>query len=262
VADELERVADSLESLYGSGGISEESAEALAAVNPRELASGLGEVSSSSELLLATILVDDSTSISTSIDEIRHGYSVMLEALRDESFSADVQVHARAMNQGVISPYRKLSDSPPLTDRNYRGSDLAPQTPLYLQTLLTLGTVVTKAQEEEARGAKVRTFTLIITDGGDNDSGDMRADHARAVVTDMLEFATNHIVAGMGVGENQFVDFRDIFISMGIPGRWILTAGTSADELRLRFRQIAKILSLAASSEAGFRQLAAGSLSD
>jgi hypothetical protein len=74
----------------------------------------------------------------------------------------------------------------------------------------------------------------------------------------MLEFSTNHLIAGMGIGEHPEVDYRRIFRSMGIPEGWIFTAGTSIDELRDKFRKIARALALAASSEADFAQLEAG----
>lgn len=255
--DDTERVAKNLERLYEAGGLSDESAGALEAVSPQHTASGLGERSSSSELLLVSVLVDDSTSIATSIDEIRLGHGKLLKALRSKPFTADVQVHSRAMNLGVIRPYEDLAHAAPLTETNYSGSRLVPETPLYLQSLLMLRTVMVKAQEEEDHGVTVRTFTLIITDGEDNGSGKITARHVRAVVTDMLEFATNHIVAGMGVGERDGIDFRDVFRGMGISR--ILTPGTSVKELEDAFDAIAETLCIAASSEAGFAQLAAES---
>lgn len=262
MAEDIERVANALESLVRSGALSDESADALARVNSKEVARALGDQSTSRELLLVSVLVDDSTSIATDIGEIRRGYGVMLEVLREESFSVDVRVSARAMNAGLIYPYVALADAPGLTDANYRGSHLAPDTPLYLRSLLMLGSVVLKAQDEEDRGVNVRTFTLVITDGEDNRSGNVTAAQVRAMSTDMLEFATNHIIAGMGVGERDKVDFRDVFSKMGIPGGWILTAGTSVDELRAKFRLIARVLQVAASSEAAFAQLLPGLPSD
>jgi hypothetical protein len=257
LSKELERVAGNLESLYSSGALSGESANALGKVT-LQLGQGLGDVSPSKELLLVSVLVDDSTSIATNIHEIRFGYGRLLEALREEPFEADVRVHARAMNRGVISPYTALAAAPALTEGNYSGSNLVPVTPLYLRTLVTLGTAMLKAREEEARGVQVRTFTLVITDGEDNKSGDVTASHVRFVVTDMLEFSSDHIVAGMGVGERPAVDFRNIFASMGIPQQWRFTPGTSTDELRRAFRRIAKSLCLAASSQDDFAQLAPG----
>lgn len=262
MGNEIERAESSLEHLYGSGGLSDESAQALEKVELDGVGQALGDVSSSPELLLVSVLVDDSTSIARNIDDIRFGYGRLLEALRTKSFDAEVRVHARAMNRGVISPYTALVEAPSLTDHNYSGSNLAPVTPLYLQSVLLLGTVLLKAQEEEDRGARVRTFTLIITDGEDNKSGDITVRDVRAMVVDMLDFSTNHIVAGMGVGERSAVDFRDIFDEMSIPKDRRYTPGTSVKRLQEAFDDIAELLQLAASSETDFAQLLPGSPSD
>lgn len=252
---EIERTAAAIEALYLSGGISDAAKNALARIDraSEQIVRGLGDASNGDELLLALILVDDSGSVSGNVGEIRSGHQLMLDALRTERFAADVQVQTRLLNRGVVSPYTSLARAARLNEHNYSAN--ATVTPLYLQSLLTLGTVMVKAQEEEARGVKVRTFTLIITDGEDNKSELIHAQDVHAVVTDMLEFASNHIVAGMGVGER---DFRRIFRSMAIPDSWIFTPGSSIDELRRMFRQIAKSLALAASSETVFLQLLPG----
>jgi hypothetical protein len=257
VSHEIERVADSLELLYGSGALSKPSAELLGQESAkRAIAKGLGPPGVGQEVLLVAILVDDSGSIALNLDEIHLGYERMLEALRGESANADVQVHIRALNHGVLAPYTPLVRLGGLASLGYDGSRLAPQTPLFLQTLLTLGTVTAKAQEEEARGASVRTFTLIISDAEDNASKNVTAGQVRVVVTDMLQFATNHIVAGMGVGER--VDFYEVFGSMGIPRNWIFSAGASTDALASMFNVISESLALAAESEVAFLHLEAG----
>src|ERR1700704_526466 len=110
MANEIERAAASLERRYVSGALSEESAKTLI---PREtvleIAKGLGKPGAGQEILLVTILLDDSTSVATNINEIYFGYSQMLKALRSESSTADVQVHSRALNRGVLSPYTSLA---------------------------------------------------------------------------------------------------------------------------------------------------------
>lgn len=253
---ELERVAGGLEHLYGEGGLSEQSAAALEQQRDT-IGKGLGEPATGSELLLVSILVDDSTSIATNLNEIGFGYSQMLEALRAEPSTAEVLVLTTLLNRGVVTPFTSLSQISPLSKQGYSGAQLLPQTPLYRRSLITLGSVMVKAQEEEARGAAVRTFTLIISDAADNQSGDIGATHVKAVVSDMLEFATNHLVFGMGVGER--VDFYEVFGTMGIPRKWIFSAGVGVDELRAKFQEITKQLKLAASSESAFFQLVAGS---
>ena len=257
VSRETERAASNLERLYSSGALSRTSADLLGQERTKHaIAQGLGSASTKREVLLVAILVDDSTSIAINLDEIHFGYGQMLDALRAESVNTDVQVHVRALNRGVLAPYTPIAHLGALTSLGYDESRLAPQTPLFLQTLLTLGTVAAKAQEEETRGASVRTFTLIISDAGDNASRDVTAGQVRVVVTDMLQFATNHIVAGMGVGE--LVNFYDVFGAMGIPRSWIFSAGASVDALRDMFRVIKKSLTLAAESEVAFLQLEAG----
>lgn len=253
---EIERAASAMEALYRSGAISDKATNALARIDgvTEQLARGLGETSHGDELVLALILVDDSSSVSGNVGEIRSGHQLMLDALRAERFDADVQVQTRALNRGVISPYTSLTRAVALTENNYSANSTV--TPLYLQSLLTLGTAVVKAQEEEARGVKVRTFTLVITDGADNRSGSISVDDVRALVTDMLDFSTSHIIAGMGIGEE--TNFENIFLPMGIPKRWIFEPRSDIGKLRAMFQQIAKSLAIAASSETAFLQLAPG----
>jgi hypothetical protein len=265
MSQEIERVADSLERLHEDG-ISPASSELLSrpAISTA-IADALGETGSASELVLVSILVDDSTSIGGNLQEICFGYDTMLEALREDELAAEVMVMTSLLNRGVLMPYRPLATVPALPEQGYRGARLVGETPLYLQSLLTLGAVMVKAREEESRSARVRTFTLLISDAEDNASKDITAQNVKAVVTDMLEFAMNHLIFGMGVGERVDVDFYKVFGEMGIPGRppreWIFSAGIGVEELRAKFREITQLLKLAASSETAFLQLVAGASS-
>lgn len=260
----IERAEGLVTDLYRSGTLSEESTNALlkAKQAPEEIGAGLGEHRSARESLLATLLVDDSPSVATNLHEIRRGHELMLSALARQAGDTEVLVLTKMLNRGVISPYTEIGQATPLTDQTYNSARLLPSTPLYRQSLLSLSTTIAKAHEQECAGAAVRTFTLILTDGedypnpNDHEAGVVSASDVRAVVTDMLEFSTNHIVAGMGVGER--VDFREIFLSMGIPCGWVLTPGSTDQELDAMFRRIGKALELAASSKAGFLQLTAG----
>lgn len=256
MGQEIDRVAGLIGRMHESGALSPDSTQALFATGRavQAIRYGLGHGSSADELLLATILVDDSPSIEHQIAAIQQGHGAMLDALAPEHANSDVLVHTRAFNGGVLSPYEPIEHATRLSDRNFSRYTLQEGTPLYLQSLLTLGIVMTKAREEEERGAEVRTFTLIITDGEDNMSAFTTADHVSVLVKDMLEFSTNHIVAGMGIGGR---GYSRTFMSMGIPERWIFPASASVDALREVFRRIASALQLA-TSEDGFRQLGAG----
>ena len=261
MGQEIERVARSLGRLYQAGDLAEDSRQALKAPGiVAAIGRGLGEQSSADELLLATILVDDSMSIARNIDEVRRGHNEMLAALRETTNTAEVRVQTRALNRGILSPYRPIAQAMQLDGRTFSGRLLAEQTPLYLQSLITLSTVMVKAREEELRGAKVRTFTLVVTDAEDNKSEGITAKDVHFVVTDMMELMTNHIVAGMGVGERpETVDFGQIFSNMGIQKRWHFTSACTAEEIREEFDRIVSKLQLAAASEAEFLQLVAGS---
>lgn len=257
--NDLERVTANLGGLFKGGAVSDESAAILRSpTTALAIENGLGQSGEGGEVLLVAILVDDSTSVATNLAEIHLGYDAMIEALRAETATAHVQVLTRTLNRGVLSPYAPLDVSRTLTAQGYDGSRLVPETPLYLQSLLILGTVMAKAQEEKTRGAQVRTFTLIISDAADNASDGTTAQDVKVLVTDMLDFANNHIVAGMGVGEHPGINFYEIFAAMGIPKRWRLSAGVGADGLRGRFHTVVRSLTLAAASEVGFAQLLPG----
>lgn len=260
MTNELERAKRPLVQLYEAGELDELSCAALETPDIRAaVAAGLGEDSAADELLLATLLIDDSASIAPNIAEIRRGHNTMLEALRAQKTTADVLVQTRALNYGLLSPYRPVNQAMTLDSANFGDKQISSAgTPLYKQSLITLGTVMVKAREEADRGAKVRTFTLLITDAVDNRSGEFTAQHVRQLVTDMLEFATNHIVAGMGVGERDGLSFHNIFSAMGIQRRWMFSSAADAARLQEEFDKVTHDLLLAASGEAAFLQLVAG----
>lgn len=257
-----EEVGRLLGAALEEGAVSDETQRALNAVPHAadEIAAALGEPSASRELLLATILADDSGSMSGRDDAVRRGHNLLLEVLRDNrtAGSAEVLVHTRYLNGRVLSPYRPLASALEMTRSNYdtRGGG----TPLYDASVLTLGSVLTKTKEAEARAQHVRTFTLIITDGVDNKSRSATARSVSWPVQDMLAFATNHIVAGMGIGNKHIFD--QVFSHMGIPSRSILTADSTAADIARVFQIFASSLSLAASSEAGFYELTRGPVED
>ena len=256
MSNELQQVANLLESGYRDGTLSEESADALAALPElyKEVAGALGSHATDSEVLLVTILVDDSESIRTitrGIEAEEQGHDRLLAVLKRRGMTQAL-VHTRLLNQGAYSPYRPLSEARKLSPGFLR---LSPDgTPLYLQSLLTLGSVIVKTRQQEEHRRRIRTATLIITDGEDNASVEITAQHVRFLVRDMLEFASNHIVAGMGIGES----YERVFRSMGIPQRFIFKGKATAEEIDKMFDRFAETLTLAAESEASFLQLTSG----
>jgi hypothetical protein len=117
-----------------------------------------------------------------------------------------------------------------MTPANY---DASRGTPLYDQSLVLLGTVITKSQELAEAGVAVRTVTLIITDGADEHSTRATASTVAALVADMQK-SERHIVAAMGI-DGGHTDFRRVFREMGIADRWILTPRSHPGEVRRAF---------------------------
>jgi hypothetical protein len=257
MADELERARAALRDAYADGELSEESSEALQSVPEITLkvASALGTGSYRGDVLLVSVLVDDSSSIGyipKRVQAVIAGHNRMIEAAARRSAGTEVLFHTRYLIRGVLSPYRPVGSAVHLSSENYRAD--ADHTPLYDQSVIILGSVMAKARELAKSGCQVRTFTLLLTDGEDN-IGRSTATHVRVLITDMLEFATNHIVAGMGIGEES--TFRRIFREMGVPDGWILPASATVEDIERVFTKIERALELASSSEAEFRALLA-----
>jgi uncharacterized protein YegL len=97
-----------------------------------------------------------------------------------------------------------------------------------------LGAVIAKTEELNARGATVRTASLIMTDGQPTES---RYKSEVAQMMRDIRRVGDHIVAGMGFGvERRETDiFRETFKEMGIESRHVFTA-TSHDEILRAFR--------------------------
>lgn len=261
MTDQGERAAGLLEGAFADGSLSKGSTQALLAAGQvgTEVGKALGDDTGDGDLLLATLLVDDSLSIDLiagGLSAVTQGHNYCLDALAEEARDS-VLVHTRYLNRGSLSPYRPLAEAPRLSIENYH---LLENTPLYRQSVLTLGTVMAKVRQERERGRQVRAFTVILTDGEDNASGSVASVHVRLLMRDMLDFSDDYIVAGLGIGQPE--RFKPIFRGMGIPENWILTAPADAGEIRKLFRRIAKSLQLAATGDDGWLQLEAGPAPD
>jgi hypothetical protein len=186
-----------------------------------------------SEVLLVTMMPDDSQSIASANNEaaVRDGHNLVLDALGASKQAGDVFVHTRYLNGDVITPYAPLDHAVRMSVQNY---DPRHGTPLFDQSVVLLGTVVAKAQELSQAGIAVRTVTLIITDGGDYGSTRHRAADVRSLVEDMVARET-HVVAAMGLDDGT-TDFRKVFRDMGIPDRWIMTPRSTPSEIRRAFQ--------------------------
>lgn len=209
----------------------------------------------SSEVVLVTFMPDDSGSIRFAghAQLVRDGHNLVLDALAASRQKDTLLCHNRYLNGHVLYPYCPVARAVKMTPQNY---DPDKGTPLYDQTVVLLGTVLAKTQELADAGVPARTVTLILTDGADQGSRRAKAGDVRTIVRDMAA-AECHIVAAMGIDDGQ-TPFRDVFRSMGIEDRWILTPDSDAAEIRRAFLVFSQSAVRASQGGAAFSRTAAG----
>ncbi len=239
------------------------SQKAMSAINivdiGEQIQAGIGvDVSDvqASEVVLVTILIDDSGSIryvAGNAAAVREGHNLVLDALDASKQQAGILTHTRYLNGHVLFPYVVLKQATRMDQQNYNPNG---GTPLYDQAVVTFATVIAKAQSFEDNGVPCRTVTLIVTDGNDEGSRAQRADTVKAIVESMLK-TENHIIAAMGISDG-YTDFDKVFAEMGIPSEWRLTTGNNASEIRKAFNVFSQSAVRASQSGASFSQTAAG----
>jgi len=209
----------------------------------------------SSEVVLVTFMPDDSGSIqfAGNAQVVRDGHNLVLDALLASRQRDAILTHNRYLNGEVLYPYCPIARAVRMTAQNYQPDK---GTPLYDQTVVLLGTVIAKTQELAGSGVPARTVTLLLTDGADQGSTRAKARDVKAIVRDMVA-AENHIVAAMGIDDGTTA-FRDVFRSMGIEDRWILTPGNDPAEIRKAFLVFSQSAVKASQGGASFSRTAAG----
>lgn len=234
----------------------------------------------SSEVVLVTIMPDDSGSINYSGNAqiVRDGHNLVLDALKASKQKENILIHNRYLNGNVLYPYCALEQAIRMDNVNYNPGL---GTPLYDNAILLLATVLVKAQEFAENGVPVRTITLIITDGADEHSRKADASDATKVVQDMLR-TENHIIAAMGIDDApkkcarcnydfagifcaqcpqcsetiRRTDFRNVFQKMGIRDEWVLTPGNNQSEIRATFQVFSQSAVRASQNAASFSKTA------
>jgi hypothetical protein len=247
---------------HDEGVLSQDALRALTGVIDigEQIQAGLGTPAAAvaaSEVVLVTVLLDDSGSIrfSGNTQAVRDGHNGVIDALNASKQSGSVLFYTRYLNGKLINPYRPLAQAERLDAHNYNPNG---DTPLYDQTLVTLGTVLAKSQEFADNGVPVRTVTLIVTDGEDTSSR-AGAKKIRPIIQDML-MAETHIVAAMGIGESlkEQSRFHHVFEEMGIRPEWILTPSTDQHAIRQAFNVFSQSAVRASQSAMNFGQAAVG----
>ena len=260
----------SLDALLGQTGLDQGTMSAMqltADTLGPAITAGLGNITlddiTTSEVLLVTLLIDDSGSIrfvSGNTEAVREGHNSMLDALKASKQSASVLISCRYLNDsrgtihGVLYPYRQLDAAERLTSSNYNPDG---GTPLYDQIAVTLTGVAAKMAEFEQGGVAARAVTVIVTDGDDVHSQQHRASTVRPLIEGLLRTEA-HIIAGMGISDGH-TDFQKVFSDIGVPTDWILTPSNSPSEIRKAFAVVSQSAVRASQAAGGsFSQVALG----
>ena len=182
-----------------------------------------------SEAILVRVLMDDSPSMMSYVQDAIDGYNLVIDAQLASKQKAGILFGADFLNGGLLCPYMPLDHIARLSLADYH---LMGGTPLFSRSLETLATVIAKTQEFSDNGVPVRSITLIVTDGYNN-QGRGTAAQVATVIADMMK-AENHIVAAMGIAADAVgqADFRKVFQNMGIRPEWILTPKNTPSEIR------------------------------
>ena len=207
-----------------------------------------------SEVFLVTLLVDDSGSIRQAGNEqvVRNGCNLVRKSLASSKQSDGILICVRYLNGKILMPYTPIDQAFDLDQNNYVAVG---STPLYDQSIVTLGGVVAKAQEFQNGGCSARSATLIICDGAEYGSQRYKKPSDVAKVVNGL--SESHIVAFMGIDDGQ-TDFRKVATSMGIDAKWILTPGNSESEIRKAFAVFSQSAVRASQGANAFSQTAGG----
>lgn len=245
--------------------LSRRSAEALSEGKVVQLIeSGLDRsqtVSKPGRITLVTLEPDDSISIfmddagvqrdwTRQAEAIMTGHNELLQGMQTGPEGRRSMLLTRYLNGTVLNPFMPLALCRQMDRRVYRADPGG--TPLYAETLATLGIVLAKTEELTNRGARVRTATLVMTDGEATDFTSEGERKLRSIVQDMRESGV-HTIVGMGLGRH--ANFTQTFTSMGIDERHVYTAA-NIESILEAFRMFGKeVLLLAAgtSSEPGRR---------
>lgn len=211
-----------------------------------------------SEVILVTMLIDDSGSIrfAGNSEAVRDGHNLVVESLEATKQKDNILIHTVYLNGSILFPFRSLEHAVKMDSSNYSPDK---GTPLYDAVQTTLATVLAKSQEFSDNGVPCRTVTLIVTDGADMHSVRMRApEDLKPIVEDMLR-TENHIIAGMGFDDgSSLVDFRNIFKGMGVPDQWILDKNHNESDIRKAFALFSQSAVRASQGGAVFSQAAIG----
>ncbi len=185
---------------------------------------------------LVTMMPDDSGSMFSSLLSppnryvgVVQGHNELLASLKAGAEFKRTLLQTRLLNGRLINRFSPVKNCIELDQYKYQSGG---GTPLFMQTLFVLATVVMKTEELEQRGSPVNSATLLMTDGEATDWSELAQSQVAGVVADMRAQGS-HIIAGMGIGNPLL--YKPTFIRMGIDPDLVYPA-TSREEILKIFR--------------------------
>lgn len=203
------------------GVLSQKSLGALGGAN-REITTALAGSyadTSGGDVILITMQLDDSESMAGEPERaVLHGHNDLMDLMAASPLGQRTLLQTRCLSGQIINPFSPFVACQRLDHHNYQAN--FGDTPLFRESVITLGAVLAKTEEQVGLGSKVRSGTLIMSDGGSAEPFEL-AEDAATLIADMRSVG-DHIVAAMGFGSPDFywASFRD----MGIPPELIFSA--------------------------------------
>lgn len=188
----------------------------------------------STDVVLITLLMDDSGSMTPLVREALAGQNEMIDALRKTKNPDDVLIGQWSLNSSLYHSYVPLKDSAKLTTADFVPHSM---TPLYDRWYEALTANVAYAQQLRSAGTPVRSIAVVLTDGYDNDSHKVRASECKKLAKDLLD-SEQFVLAFIGVGNE--ADFKSIAKEMGFPEGSVLLAGATPSEMRRAFQMLSQ----------------------
>lgn len=217
-------IRDVVKRAFVRGDLSRESLKVLASGKvSTELVAGLNTGARGGDVLLVTIVVDDSNSINDAgaMEALRKGHNALLDLLISRGGdNVTILVSTRFLNGRIINRFVPVQEARRLNSENYSAKELG-WTPLYYQSVLTLGTVMVQMQQLESEGSSVRSITLLITDGEEYSDHKTKPEEVAWLARDLMNTG-KALVAAYAVGSG--TNLVNEFTRMGIQRKWILNS--------------------------------------
>ena len=203
-------------------------------------------------LVLINMMIDDSSSMSfyKNFYKVIEGHNNLIDILAQSPRASVFQVRSQYMHGRVISNgYRPIQKAARLTSKNYK---LHGGTPLFLACRRTLHYSFRKFDEFTKQGYDVYTLNFLFTDGDNRHKpAGITAQNVKCV-TEQMNKSGRHIIVGV-VANCGYVDFRKVFLEMGVLPQWIVSI-TSPDDVKQTFTDFASVAEKSSCGSESFMQ--------